>query len=99
MNEVIETYIFKAYVAVLALSYAPGVSAVMTKFDDLVDREAASSIYSEIKFKITETDVVEILNKYKCSYTYYGEAAYDAQSVLFEGWIESIKLLRSGGDG
>ncbi len=99
MTVFIEKLIFRAYISVLEISQSPTISAIIHRFNDIVEREALTSIYPEIKFEITETDVSETMVRYKCSHTYFGEPAFDAQAVLFEGWLEHIKLLRSANDG
>jgi hypothetical protein len=94
MHEVIERIIKLAYLTVLQDSHSPMVSTVLDKAKDIIEREALDTIYAELDLKITEDQVSEVLVKTRSAHTRFGEPLFDAQNVLFPGWLEHIKLLK-----
>ena len=76
-------------------SYSPAVSMVLNRFMDMVDREALDTLYSDLNLKsVTEEDISRVLIRSMASHAYFGQPMFDAQNMLFPGWLEYLKLLK-----
>jgi hypothetical protein len=94
MHVVIEKIIKTAYISLLGESYSPMVSNVLGRAKDIIDREALDMIYKELDLNITEEQVSEVLVNSRSAHTHFGEPMFDAQNILFDGWLEHLKLLK-----
>jgi hypothetical protein len=97
MHAVVEKIIVLSYLKLLKDSYFPSVSMVLERCKDTIEREALDTMYlGEVNLDITESQVSEVLVRFKHAHTYFGEPMFDAQNVLFLGWLEHLKLLKGG---
>lgn len=97
MHAITEKVITLSYLELLRNSYFPSVSMILDKCKDLIEREALDTIYlGEVDFNITEEMISEVLLRHKHAHTHYGEPVFDAQNILFNGWLEHLKLLKEG---
>ena len=90
---ILDDTIMKAYVLALKKSYSPSISSIINEFKNKVEKEALDTIYSEVNFEISESDVSKVMMCTRAIHSHYGETMFDAQSVLLKDWIAHIKLL------
>lgn len=97
MHEVVERIIKSAHVSLLSSSYSPSVTIILNRFKDKVEREALDTLYPDLNLhNVGEDEISEALIRSRSAHTHFGEPLFDAQNILFKGWLEHLKLLGKG---